>query len=228
LTLTAGETKALLASSALVLLAAVGRVLLAPPGPGVADHGLAAVTEVDAALAVAESIRAEEERRRRPLATGERIDVNTAGEIELDRLPGVGPTRARAIVAHRQREGSYWDLGELERVPGLGSNTVRRLAPYTTLPAAGSGGAPGGGAGRSRPAGPPGAAVVDLNRASAGELEALPGIGPARASAIVRWRGEHGSFRTVDDLLEVPGIGPATLERLRALVGVDLDTSRNF
>jgi competence protein ComEA len=220
LTLTEGETKALLASSALVLLAALGRVLLAPPEPRLAVRGLAAVTEVDAALAVAESIRAEEERRRRPLAPGERIDINTVGEIELDRLPGVGPALARAILTYRQREGPYWDLGELERVPGLGSTTVRRLAPYTTLPAAGDGGLPGAGVGRSRPASPPGAAVVDLNRASVGELDALPGIGPARASAIVRWRGEHGSFRTVDDLLEVPGIGPATLERLRALVGV--------
>lgn len=215
MTLTEGETRALLASTALVLLAAVGRLLLAPPEPGVADRGLAALTEVDAALAVAESIRAEEERRRRPLADGERIDVNTADEVELDRLPGVGPTLAQAILAQRQREGPYWDLGDLERVAGLGSSTVRRLAPYVTLPAAGSG-APGGGAARSRPAAP----VVDLNRASAGELEALPGIGPARAGAIVRWRGEHGSFRTIDDLLEVPGIGPATLERLRGLVGV--------
>ncbi|UCC82039.1 MAG: ComEA family DNA-binding protein [Gemmatimonadota bacterium] len=220
MTLTESETRALLASSVLVLLAAVGRVLLAPSDPGVADRGLAIMSEVDAALAVAESIRAEEERRRRPLAEGERIDVNTASEIDLDRLPGVGPTLAQAILDHRQREGPYWDLGELERVPGLGSSTVRRLAPYTTLSAAAGGGAPGGEAGRSGPAGPPGAAVVDLNRASVKELQALPGIGPARASAIVRWRGEHGSFETVDDLLEVPGIGPATLERLRALVVV--------
>lgn len=220
MTLSEAETRALLASAALVLLAAVGRVLLAPAGPPVTTPGMATVTEVDAALAVAESVRAEEERRRRPLAEGERIDINAAGEIELDRLPGVGPTLARAILDHRQREGPYWDLKELERVPGLGSSTVRRLAPYTTLPAAASGGAPGGEAGRSRPAGPPEAAVVDLNSASAKELQALPGIGPARASAIVRWRGEMGSFKTVDDLLEVPGIGPATLERLRALVFV--------
>lgn len=220
MTLTESETRALLASTALVLLAAVGRVLLAPAQPDVVQRGLSVVTEVDAALAVAESIRAEEERRRRPLAEGERIDINSADEIELDRLPGVGPALARAILAYRQREGPYWGLEELERVPGLGSSTVRRLAPYTTLPAAGSSGAPGGGAGRSPTAGPPGAAVVDLNRASVKELEALPGIGPTRATAIVRWRGEHGSFETVEDLLEVPGIGPATLERLRALVGV--------
>ncbi|UCC73365.1 MAG: helix-hairpin-helix domain-containing protein [Gemmatimonadota bacterium] len=218
MTLTEGETKALLASSALVLLAAVGRVLLAPRAADLADRGLARVTEVDAVLAVAESIRAEEERRNQPLEPGERIDLNTAAEIELDRLPGIGPTLAQAIVVDRQRRGPYWNLHDLERVPGLGSSTVKRLAPHTTLPAAGRGGVLGTTASRSRPSGPAEVGGVDLNRASVEELQALPGIGPARASAIVRWRGEHGRFRTVEDLLEVPGIGPATLERLRALV----------
>jgi competence protein ComEA len=61
---------------------------------------------------------------------------------------------------------------------------------------------------------------VNLNRATAEELEILPGIGPAKASAIVRWRSEHGRFRKLEDVLGVPGIGPATLERLRALVVV--------
>jgi competence protein ComEA len=55
---------------------------------------------------------------------------------------------------------------------------------------------------------------VDLNRASAAELETLPGVGPAIAAAIVAFRDETGPFRTVDDLLEVPGIGPAKLAGL--------------
>lgn len=221
--LTEGETRALLASSLLVLLATLGRLLLAPPAIDVAAGGLEPVTELEAALAVAESIRAEEERRQRPLAPGERVDPNTAGEVELDRLPGVGPALARAIVADRQRRGPYWSLSDLERVPGLGSSRVGRLAPYTTLPqAAARRGGAGAEGGRSPPPGPqrPGTARLDLNRASVEELQALPGIGPARASAIVRWRGEHGSFQTLEDLLEVPGVGPATLERIRALVGV--------
>lgn len=57
-------------------------------------------------------------------------------------------------------------------------------------------------------------APVDVNRASASELERLPGIGPALSQAIVEWRQEHGPFLTPDGLLAVPGIGPAKLAGL--------------
>ncbi|HEY8341412.1 MAG TPA: ComEA family DNA-binding protein [Calditerricola sp.] len=56
---------------------------------------------------------------------------------------------------------------------------------------------------------------VDLNRATAAELDALPGLGPSKAAAIVKYREEKGPFRAVEDLLDVPGIGPALLEQLR-------------
>lgn len=58
-------------------------------------------------------------------------------------------------------------------------------------------------------------ALIDLNRASATELEELPGIGPAIAGEIVADRDRHGPFATVDDLLRVRGIGPAKLSALR-------------
>jgi len=58
---------------------------------------------------------------------------------------------------------------------------------------------------------------VDVNAATALELTALPGIGPVRAAAIVSRREERGTFGSIDDLLDVRGIGPATLERLRPL-----------
>lgn len=61
---------------------------------------------------------------------------------------------------------------------------------------------------------------LDLNRATAAELEKLPGIGPTLAARIVNWRETHGPFRSVEDLLSVPGIGPKTLENLRDKVTV--------
>ena len=63
-------------------------------------------------------------------------------------------------------------------------------------------------------------APVDLNAATASDLEALPGIGPARAERIIALRREREGFTEVEELLDVPGIGPKTLARLRPLVVV--------
>lgn len=61
-------------------------------------------------------------------------------------------------------------------------------------------------------------AQVRLSTATPDQLEALDGIGPTLASRIVEWRDAHGGFRSVDDLLDVPGIGPTRLETLRTKV----------
>ncbi len=57
--------------------------------------------------------------------------------------------------------------------------------------------------------------LIDINSATAKELERLPGIGPQIAGRIVAYREQHGAFKRVDDLTKVRGIGPKTLERLR-------------
>ena len=62
--------------------------------------------------------------------------------------------------------------------------------------------------------------VLDLNRAGAAELDALPGIGPVLARRIVEYRRQHGPFRRVEELRAVRGVGPRLLEKLRARVGV--------
>ena len=62
--------------------------------------------------------------------------------------------------------------------------------------------------------------LVNLNRASTMELETLPGIGPATAAEIVNDRSVNGPFSSVDDLVRVSGVGPATLEKLRDVVSV--------
>ena len=63
-------------------------------------------------------------------------------------------------------------------------------------------------------------APLDINKASADELMALPGIGPAMAQRIVEFREEHGPFRRVEDLLKVKGIGEKSFEKLRPSVKV--------
>ncbi|MFE4501624.1 helix-hairpin-helix domain-containing protein [Rhodococcus sp. NPDC056743] len=63
-------------------------------------------------------------------------------------------------------------------------------------------------------------APVNLNTATEAELDALPGVGPVTASAILAWRTSNGKFTDVEQLGEVDGIGPARLDKLRALVTV--------
>lgn len=62
--------------------------------------------------------------------------------------------------------------------------------------------------------------LVDINQATVEELQALPGIGAVKARAIVEYRETHGPFTQVDQLTEVSGIGPSTLESLRPLVTI--------
>ncbi|TDD65846.1 helix-hairpin-helix domain-containing protein, partial [Jiangella aurantiaca] len=78
------------------------------------------------------------------------------------------------------------------------------------------------------PAAPPGAgssgqtpaAPIDLNTATAAELESLPGIGPALAGRILEWRAQNGRFTTIDELREVAGIGEQRFAQLEPLVTV--------
>lgn len=75
-----------------------------------------------------------------------------------------------------------------------------------------------GAAASSSGATPSATAPLDLNTASAEQLDALPGVGPATAQKIVDYRQAHGPFRSVDELEAVPGIGPSKLAQLKGLV----------
>ena len=103
--------------------------------------------------------------------------------------------------------GTVWDL--TRRDPPMAPPLRERPSVAAAgLPAGGQAGAP-----VTAAAGP-----MDLNSASAAELDALPGIGPVLAGRIVDHRERHGVFLGVEDLLAVRGIGPRLFERLRPLV----------
>lgn len=87
-------------------------------------------------------------------------------------------------------------------------NLARRLVDGE-LVVVGLGGTPGGAGGR-----------LNLNTATAADLESLPGIGPVLAERIVEYRDQHGGFRTVDELNDVPGIGDALFRQLEPRVTV--------
>ena len=77
---------------------------------------------------------------------------------------------------------------------------------------------PGASAAIASAGGPSPTAPVDLNTATAEQLDALPGVGPVTAQKIIDYRTRNGPFRSVDDLDAIPGIGPARIDNLRGLV----------
>ena len=217
--MTDSETRVLARTAVVLLVVSAARygweARRTPPGlPAPADDG-------PGLLAESRRLKQENDARSKPLAAGERIDPNRASDAELDRLPGLGPAAARAIVAAREKNGGFGSVDDLLDVPGIGQTTLERVRPFLDLSARGP-----VRSGRAAPvrrpvAGPNAApAPLDLNAAVEADLERLPGVGPALAARILEKRTAKGGFRTPDDLLEVRGIGPATLARLRPLVRV--------
>jgi competence protein ComEA len=95
--------------------------------------------------------------------------------------------------------------------------TAPRLRPQRTSPTTSPTTMPGtsDGSAGSQPT-----RLINLNSATASELDSLTGVGPSTAKAIIAYRTKKGSFSKVEDLLNVPGIGPAKLAALRDQVTV--------
>jgi competence protein ComEA len=205
------EGRGLLKGALLLLALAVARVILTgPPEPSVLPDGLAE-NQLPVLLEEARETRDAQSRRSEPLGVRETLDPNRSGEEELDRLPGVGPRVAEAIIRHRAEEGGFQRPEDLLDVPGIGPATLARIRPHLDF----SRGVPVElripGVSRE---------LLDLNRAGIEELQVLPGIGPALAERILESRSREGRFQVPEDLLRVRGIGPATLDRLRPLIRV--------
>lgn len=148
-------------------------------------------------------------------ATSTQVVVDVTGKV---RKPGIValPTGSRVAAALQAaggpRTGTDLSSVNLARVLVDGEQIV------VGLPAAAAPQLPGSSA--AGPAGTTPGAMVNLNTATSEQLDELPGVGPVTAKAILDWRTEHGRFTTVEELLEVDGIGDATLADLRDLVTV--------
>jgi len=168
------------------------------------------------------------------------VNLNTAGEGELIRLPGIGPVLAKRIVAYRTQSGTFRTVDELTKVKGIGARRLAQLRSLVTL-GPGAKSVPAGLTGKTQKKVPGevqqrgaakvatgGAAArqearqepVDLNTAPVDALCALPGVGPKTAAAIIDDRQQRGPFTSVDDLARVKGIGPKKLERIRPFAAV--------
>jgi competence protein ComEA len=147
------------------------------------------------------------------LAPGARVDdlIRAAGGLRA----GADPERLNLAAPLADGQRVYVPKVGQSMLPAPVDPTGGGSAgdPGQTTPSTGPAG-PGG----SGPAGPQ--APIDLNSATSDQLDTLPGVGPTTAAAILAYRSEHGPFRSVDELLDVRGIGDAKLAALRARVRV--------
>jgi competence ComEA-like helix-hairpin-helix protein len=170
-----------------------------------------------------------------PLVGG--LDLNRASEAELDRLPGIGPVRARDILAQRGRMGGFRKVDDLLEVRGIGPATLERVRPYVfvsplagdtatsltspTSPTSTAGGGLNPNPATARPAAtpvPPRPALtpelphlININTAGYEELQKITGVGPVLARRIIDDRQLRGPYRSPSDLERVQGIGPVTV-----------------
>ncbi|MBH0120259.1 ComEA family DNA-binding protein [Rhodococcus sp. CX] len=145
------------------------------------------------------------------LAPGTRVaDALTAAG---GALPGADLTGIN--LAQRVADGDQIVVGAAPPDPPPPASSVSSVGTGAGSRASAPGGAASGGTASGGAAGP-----VNLNTADEAVLDALPGVGPVTAAAIIAWRDENGPFTDVEQLGEVDGIGPARLARLRTLVTV--------
>ena len=158
------------------------------------------------------------------------VDVNSADASTLESLPGIGPSKAAAIIAYREQNGPFKSVSDLDNVNGIGPSTLENIAELVSFggAVAPTGAAPVLPTGGSTPVDPApsagdtpksasaaGGCPVNVNAADAAGLKSLPGIGDSKAAAIVQYRTDNGPFSSCDGLNSVSGIGDATLAALR-------------
>ena len=149
------------------------------------------------------------------------VNINTASQSELETLPGIGPSKAAAILEYRGSNGPFTDVAQLDNVPGIGPATMSNLrdlvvlgedgevSEVTTEAATTAASAPSV---TTTPDG--GSDRTNINTATQAQLEDLPGIGPSKAAAIIQYRTDNGIFASCSALDSVNGIGPATVSAL--------------
>lgn len=192
------QAHVLVGAAVLIAAVAIGGTVVVTRGAGVTRGP-------DVALSLPRADRAIE--RDSPTTTSAELHVHAAGAVAQ---PGVvtvrGGSRVTDVVAAAGGPAADADLDQIN-LAALVTDGERVYIPHkgeTVLAAS-----------ARESAGVASDGMVNLNDADEIALETLPGVGPATAKAIIDYRTQHGKFRSVDDLLNVRGIGPSKLSQIK-------------
>ncbi|MFN3691441.1 MAG: ComEA family DNA-binding protein [Fervidobacterium sp.] len=176
------------------------------------------------------------------------VDLNTASIEELQTLPGIGPSKAKAIVEYREKS-NFSKPEDIMNVSGIGQKTFEKIKDRITvsspgekkddkekentavdpkveiiqqtdqiLPVQSRIEAHNQNQAQSNENNVVESAKININTSSIEELQQLPGIGPTKAQAIVDYRIKNGGFKTIEEIKNVKGIGEKTFEKLKDLI----------
>jgi competence protein ComEA len=156
------------------------------------------------------------------------LDIRTAGLEELMTLSGIGEKRAQDIITYRTKK-PFTSVNQLLQIKGIGAKTYAKLLPdllvfgdSTNVESISKTSSKTKSKTTSTGVTPKSelSNIVNLNTASMQELCTLVGIGEVKAKAIIAWREENGSFKSIEDFTLVKGIGEKTLEKNRHRLSV--------
>jgi len=130
------------------------------------------------------------------------LDINRAAVEDWERLPGIGEKRARQFVKYRESLGGFLSVAQLRDLYGLPDSVFQRIKPMVTLEFSGI-------------------RTINLNAASADDLDKHPYISAKQAKLVVNYREQHGPYQSVEDLGKIIAFSDKTwLEKIRPYLSV--------
>ncbi|MDE6728539.1 MAG: ComEA family DNA-binding protein [Oscillospiraceae bacterium] len=118
------------------------------------------------------------------------------------------------MIQYREEHGGFSGIREIVNVSGIGEKTFEQIRDKITVGDVPVNETPG------TSSEPPEAALININTATAEELQTISGIGEVKAAAIIQYREEHGGFSDIREIVNVKGIGEKTFEKIRGQIEV--------
>lgn len=154
---------------------------------------------------------------REEVPESEKIDINTASEVELQALPSIGPSKARAIVEYREQYGEFDKIEDIMKVRGIGPGTFEKFKHLITVRAV-------------MPEEEKAPEVkeeikeelrININTATYDQLMSIPGMKSNIARYIIRYRERRGEFRKKEDLLLLPVVSRRFYNSIKDKIAVE-------